>query len=124
MISLEEPQFAHWTAGYRLSSEIPPILAASYFGLERVVQFLASNRRLLSSSDSDGATALHWAVWKDERSIVQLLVHAGADMNARTEKADTPLHAAALRGHVVILDQLVAESTSISRIKLDILHYI
>ena len=108
LISLEEPQFAHWTAGYRPSSEIPPILAASYFGLEGVVQLLASDRSLLSSSNSDGATALHWAVWKDERSIVQLLIRAGADMNARTEKGDTPLHTATLRGHVVILSQLVA----------------
>ena len=114
-ISSEETELAHWTAGYRISSEIPPILAASYFGLEAVVQLLAKRPSSLGSRSSCGATALHWAVWKDERSIVQLLVNAGADMNAKTENGDTPLHTAALRGHVVTLDQVVALGVDIDQ---------
>ena len=115
LISLEEAQFARWTAGYRHSSEIPPILAASYFGLEGVVQSLAKTPNSLSSRNCCGATALHWAVWKDKRRIVQISIHAGADMNARTENGDTPLHTAALRGHIVILDQLVTLGLNINQ---------
>ncbi len=105
LISRDELPFSDWTAGYRHSSEIPPILAASFFGLEGVVQLLAKNPSSLNSRNSCGATALHWAVWKDERSIVQLLIRAGAEMNATNEEGDTSLHIAALRGHNVLLDQ-------------------
>ena len=115
LISLDEPLFSDWTAVCTDSLGIPPILAASYFGLEGVVQLLATDPSSLSSRNSVGATALHWAVWKDERFIVQRLIHAGADMNARTENGDTPLHTAALRGHVVILGQLVALGVNIDQ---------
>ena len=114
-ISLDEPLSSHWTAVYTHSSRIPPILAASHFGLEGVVQLLATNPSSLHSRNNYGATALHWAVWKDERSIVQLLIRAGADMNAETEKGDTPLHIAALRGHVALLGQLVALGVNIDQ---------
>ena len=115
LISLDEPLFALWKAGYRRSSEIPPILAASYFGLEGVVQLLAKDPSSLTSRNSCGASALHWAVWKDERFIVRHLIRAGADMNAKTENGDTPLHTAALRGHVVILGQLVVLGVNIDQ---------
>ena len=115
LITLDQPLFFDWEAIYKHSSAIPPILAASYFGLEGVVQFLATNPSSLSSRNSYGATALHWAVWKDERFIVQLLIRAGADMNAKTEKGDTPLHIAALRGHVVLLGQIVALGVNIDQ---------
>ena len=86
LISLDELPFSHWTAGYRHASKIPPILAASFFGLEGVVQLLAKNPSSLKSRNSCGATALHCAVWKDEKSIVQLLIRAGADMMLKTKK--------------------------------------
>ena len=115
LISRDELPFCYWTAGYRHSSEIPPILAASFFGLEEVVHLLAKNPSSLHSRNSCGATALHWAVWKDERSIVQLLIRAGADINAKNEEGDTPLHIAALRGHDVLLDQLIAPGVNIDQ---------
>ena len=79
LISRDELSFSHWTAGYRHSSKVPLILAASFFGLEGVVQLLANNPSSLNSRNSCGATALHWAVWKDERSIVHHLIRAGVD---------------------------------------------
>ncbi len=115
LISLDEPVFSYWGAGFIKSSEIPPILAASFFGLEGVVQLLAKNPSSLNSRNNRGATALHWAVWKDERSIVQLLIRAGADMNARNQDDDTPLHTAVSRGHVVLLGQLVALGVNIDQ---------
>ena len=116
-ISLDEPLLCHWTAIYTHSSGTPPILAASHFGLEGVVQLLAKDPSSLTSRNNYGATALHWAVWKDERSIVQFLIRAGADMNAKTEteNGDTPLHIAALRGHIVLLGQLVALGVNIDQ---------
>ena len=117
LISLDEPLLSHWTAVYTRSSGTPPILAASYFGLEGVVQLLATDPSSLSSRNNYGATALHWAAWMDERSTVQFLIRAGADMNAKTEteNGDTPLHIAALRGHIVLLGQLVALGVNIDQ---------
>jgi ankyrin repeat protein len=41
-----------------------------------------------------GETALHCAVFWDRYDIARLLIEAGADVNALTDKKSTPLHAA------------------------------
>jgi len=46
--------------------------------------------------DSNGATQLHRAARDADVSLVQLLVDLGADVNARGENAQQPLHYSAL----------------------------
>jgi ankyrin repeat protein len=48
--------------------------------------------------DKEGSTPLHWAAWKGHPEIVEILVAAGADIQAHNENGHwgtTPLHAAA-----------------------------
>ena len=58
--------------------------------------------------DKDGYTPLHRAVWQDTAEIVQLLIAAGADVNARTETGSTPLHSAAQLGTAETIEALIA----------------
>eukprot|EP01018_Ginkgo_biloba_P034652 Gb_18505 [translate_table: standard] len=46
--------------------------------------------------DSQGRTALHWAVDRGHLKVVQLLISKGADVNAKDEEGQTPLHYAAV----------------------------
>ena len=49
----------------------------------------------------DGATALHWAVYRDDLDAADLLIRAGAKVDAPTAKASRPLTMACLYGNVV-----------------------
>lgn len=98
---------SYWMAGFKVPTHTPAILAASFLGLEKTVRLLAEDPTSLGARSSEGATAIHWAVWKDEKSIVQFLVNAGADPDAQDEGGNTSLHIAASKGHVVLLDQFL-----------------
>jgi Ankyrin repeats (3 copies) len=50
---------------------------------ERVRFFLEANPGLIAARDADGATALHHAAFNGQRSMVDLLCEAGAELNAR-----------------------------------------
>jgi ankyrin repeat protein len=45
----------------------------------------------IEATDSYSQTALHWATKGESAEIVQLLLDAGADFNAKDEDGDTPL---------------------------------
>ncbi len=45
----------------------------------------------LNDTDKKGATLLHWAAWAGLPDVVQRLIWAGADVNARNKEGYTPL---------------------------------
>jgi len=47
----------------------------------------------------DGATALHWAAYRDDLETVALLVHAGANVKAANRYGVTPLSLACTNGN-------------------------
>ena len=56
---------------------------------------------------SDGATALHWAVYEDRPDLVALLIDSGADVSARNRAGVTPLSLAAETGNVNMVARLL-----------------
>ena len=48
-----------------------------------VKNMVKADPSLASAFDSDGATALHYATFNAHREVVEILLQAGADMNAR-----------------------------------------
>ena len=71
------------------------------------IDWLTQSKAHIHASQSDGMTALHWAVVHGEEKIVDSLLVAGADPNARTRYEVTPLTIACRQGHTTIAKQLL-----------------
>ena len=74
----------------------------------------AAARRLLTQKadvnarQADGATALHWAVYRDDLATVDLLLKAGANAKAANSFGATPLSLAAENGNAAITERSTA----------------
>jgi ankyrin repeat protein len=75
--------------------------------------YLTNVRRLLeqgvavNTSETDGSTALHWAVESDNPEITRLLLKAGADAKRANRYGMTPLHLAAVNGNAAVMRDLL-----------------
>jgi len=73
----------------------------------------AAVRRLLlakadvNATQADGATALHWAVYRDDVETADLLLKAGANVKAANREGTTPLFMAALYGDPAMIERLL-----------------
>ena len=90
----------------------PSALLAQESGLRLIEaarqQQLGAVRALLPDTDvdatqPDGATALHWATYRDDEKMVRLLVDAGADPGAANDLGVTPLVLACENGNPVLV---------------------
>jgi len=61
----------------------------------------------IDAREPDGMAALHWAVRRGDTEMVDLLVRAGANVNAVTRYGVTPLSLAAREGHAELLERLL-----------------
>lgn len=59
------------------------------------------------ASQPDGATALHWAVYRDNLDMVNALLAAGADINSVNRLGASPLYIAAKSGNGELIGRLV-----------------
>jgi ankyrin repeat protein len=55
----------------------------------------------------DGATALHWAVYRDDLDTADLLIRSGANVSAVNREGVTPLAMASLYGNPLMVDTLL-----------------
>jgi ankyrin repeat protein len=55
----------------------------------------------------DGATALHWAVYRDDLEAADLLIRAGANVKAANREGATPLFMASLYGNARMIERLL-----------------
>jgi len=55
------------------------------------VRALLAERVDVNATQGDGATALHWAVHRDDGSLVDTLIRAGARANVADDTGATPL---------------------------------
>lgn len=87
-----------------------PLGLASYFGHRKLVSYLIAVGADVNaaSRNSQNVAPLHGAVARRDSVIVKELLKAGADPNARQQRAYTPLHVAAGNGDAETVDVLIA----------------
>ncbi len=71
------------------------------------LRVLLQQKADVNAPQSDGATALHWAVHFDDLEMVQLLIVAGANAKAANRFGVTPLSMACVNGNAAIVEKLL-----------------
>jgi len=74
----------------------------------RAVQRLLQQGVDVNAPQGDGTTAVHWAVYLDDRSTVDLLIRAAANVNVSNELGVTPLFIASSAGSGPMVATLLA----------------
>jgi ankyrin repeat protein len=80
---------------------------AAMRGDKAAVQKLIAQKANVSAPQADGATALHWAVYKSDKELVDLLIRAGANAKAANRDGATPLWLASINGDAAIVESLI-----------------
>lgn len=76
-------------------------------GDQATVEKLIKQKADVNAAQVDGATALHWAVYRDNPQLADILIRAGADVKAANSEGVTPLSMAALYGNAAMIDKLI-----------------
>ena len=93
----------------RTDSGDTPLTLAARHGHDNVVHVLLSGSQcLVDAKGQDGYTALHYSCSGGHVDIVRTLVKHKANVNARTDSGDTPLHVAALYGKIKVVTAIIS----------------
>jgi hypothetical protein len=77
------------------------------------LKLLESGVDIEAKDPGSGASALHYAVMKDNIALVGLMLRRGADVNSRTRSGTTPLHTAVLYGRLEVAQLLIEKGAEI-----------
>jgi ankyrin repeat protein len=91
-------------SAYAAAAEIAD---AAQRGNREAVRAALARKADVNTAQIDGSTALHWAVEREDLEMTDLLVRAGARVDARTREGVTPLQLAAVNGSAPLLDRLL-----------------
>jgi ankyrin repeat protein len=76
-------------------------------GDKAALRTLIAKKADVNAPQTDGATALHWAVQRDDAEMTEILLRAGANAKVKNRIGISPLYMAALYGNPAIIEQLV-----------------
>src|SRR5215831_12252064 len=71
------------------------------------LRLLLQQKADVNVPQTDGATALHWAVYRDDLETVNLLIRAGAKIDVKNREGISPLAMASLSGNLAVVDKLL-----------------
>jgi len=84
-----------------------PVADAAMAGDQGAVASLLQKKADVNAPQADGATAIHWAVYRNDPQMVDQLIAAGANVKAANQDGVTPLRLAAVDGNAVIIAKLL-----------------
>ena len=64
---------------------------------------LISQKADVNAAQGDGATALHWAVYRQDHAMVDALLKAGANPKVANREGSTPMWLASVDGTVAVM---------------------
>jgi len=99
-------------ATFTLSAGRADVADASMRGDKVALKTLIQQKADINAPQIDGATAVHWAVYKDDSEILDMLIAAGARVDVANREGVTPLHMACLYGDAAILEKLLKAGAS------------
>lgn len=76
-------------------------------GDRAAVQSLLREKADPNAAQADGATALQWAVYRDDLEMTDALLAAGANVNLANREGATPMYLAALHGSAPMIEKLL-----------------
>jgi ankyrin repeat protein len=76
-------------------------------GDRAAVQALIAKKADVNAPQSDGATALHWAVYRGNRELAAVLMRAGANPKAANREGVTPMWLASVNGDAAMVAALI-----------------
>jgi len=85
-----------------------PLVEAVKTGDLAAARALVAKGTDVNAPESDGTTALHWAVQRNDVDLVSRLLKAGARVNVKNAFGSTPMFEAALAGNAALLERLLA----------------
>lgn len=96
--------------------KIPPMVIATQHQQFEFVKLLFSMKSdiNLDLPDGDGYTSLHWACKIGAMEIVQFLIKAGANINARSEIGRAPINMASFNGFADIVQLLIDKGANVN----------
>ena len=95
-------------AGLGAGAQDPPLVDAARSGDATGVAALLEQGVDASTPQADGATALHWAVDRDDAAMADALIRAGAALDAANDFGVTPLWLACQNGSPAMVDTLLS----------------
>ena len=88
---------------------------AAHHGHTETVRYIVGLKDVdVKSAAMNDFTALHKAVDKGHVDVVQVLIDAGAEVDAKNKWRDSPLHLASKRGNMAIVKMLVEAGAEVS----------
>ena len=87
----------------------PPsdVADAAMKGNKEAVRALLQQKANVNAPQSDGTTALDWAVRSDDLETADLLIRAGANVSAANRDGATPLLLASINGNAAMIEKLI-----------------
>ncbi|MDE3159981.1 MAG: ankyrin repeat domain-containing protein [Acidobacteriota bacterium] len=80
---------------------------AAMRGDKAAVRSLLERRADVNRPQTDGTTALDWAVRRDDLETAELLIRSGADVSAANRDGATPLLLATINGNAAMIETLI-----------------
>src|SRR5215467_8877599 len=90
------------------AAEQPQVADAAMKGDQKLVRTLLQQKADVNVAQIDGATALHWAVYRNDLEMAQILIKFGAKVEAKNREGITPLYMASLYGNSELISILLS----------------
>ncbi|HEY7391392.1 MAG TPA: ankyrin repeat domain-containing protein [Bryobacteraceae bacterium] len=89
------------------AASLSPVADAAQTGAIGTVRTLIHQKADVNAAQSDGATALQWAAYRNNVEMVSVLLAAGANVNLANHDGVTPLWLAAQNGNAPLIEKLL-----------------